>query len=103
MKKTQKKGKVLPFEPSDRLAQAIEKEVRKAVHAIMDLMIEAVDTPKNEDKEQEDIRYQKAPTYSQYIRSGKAQECHFCKRMTKREVKFGYCTYFTPCCARCER
>jgi galactokinase len=103
VKKIRKKGKVLPFGSTDRLVLAIEKEVRKAVHGIMAAMIAEVDFAKNENKEKEDIRYQKAATYSQYIRNGKAQPCHFCKRMTKREVKFGFCTYFTPCCARCEK
>jgi len=101
--KKARRGKVLAFGRSDRLAQAIEKEVRKAVHAIMDVMIAEVDFAKNENKEKDDIRYPKAETYSQYIRSGKAQPCHFCTRMTKREVKFGFCTYFLPCCLKCER
>lgn len=31
----------------------------------------------------------------------KAEPCHFCKKPTKRQVRFGYCTYFTPCCVTC--
>lgn len=27
--------------------------------------------------------------------------CKYCGKPTRRSVKFGYCTFFTPCCAKC--
>lgn len=104
MKNPRKKGKVLPFGATDRLTQAIEREVRKAVHGILDAMIAESDFAKNEKGEKGekgDIRWQKAATQAQYHRSSKPMPCHFCKRMTKWEVKFGKLSYFTPCCAWC--
>lgn len=32
----------------------------------------------------------------------KSVPCHFCSTPTKRQVRFGYLTFFTPCCLKCE-
>ena len=29
-------------------------------------------------------------------------KCHFCKRVTRRKVKFPNLTFYVPCCLRCE-
>lgn len=35
-------------------------------------------------------------------RASENEPCAFCKVPTRRRVKFGYLTFFQPCCVRCE-
>lgn len=37
-----------------------------------------------------------------YVKRGPKKPCHFCKKPTTRLVRFGYLTFDTACCARCE-